>query len=495
LHRRPRSVLPAILLAALTATAAVGSGVGVAGEGQAPQGAINAFLDPPSTHFFAAVTDPEDDALTFEWNADISCGVFEATSGPNASWSHPEGDGSSGGCPHNDGTAHEGVITVEVEDDDGHRIECTYPPADGSVAASESGTGDPCVPVDPEPERCESTVTAGYFEPSQAVWQDDPLFADRPGKQISQGSPGSLEAELPMIKDKPTLIFGVDGIAGGPEVNGRYRVKLEGTTTGTTPLKVMANFTLANGGEERQIYLDLTVREIPILPPCGDPQPWTFRVPTTRHGLPPVAAFTMTSAGPYTLEAALVGEQGEATGLSAGVSGEVLKAQPLKLSFVPLVITDITKDQRADLKVVTKRIATQSRLLIPDFYPMPPGTIETDVAPPLLLKQQIDAVTSGWFSFLDPSFNIERERKNVLVAQISRLMATGTVAGGADTSRVLMILNRSGFHRLGQEGAVGFAPTTKVVFIRDSEDQETVMHELGHTLPTALWSSDQMRAA
>jgi hypothetical protein len=83
-----------------------------------------------------------------EWDVKISCGTWKEVKnddGGEMSWSHPEGK-PPGGCPHADGTDHDGTITAQgsygfiVSKQDGSEslletswtFTCTY--ADGSVS-------------------------------------------------------------------------------------------------------------------------------------------------------------------------------------------------------------------------------------------------------------------------------------------------------------------------------------------------------------------------
>ncbi|HVF53573.1 MAG TPA: hypothetical protein VNC78_08180, partial [Actinomycetota bacterium] len=115
-------------------------------SGGKPQGGpLGATLSPPNTSYAVSFTDPDGGSLTYDWSeSSISCGTFTpGTASPdddipdnNARWSHPNGTGV-GQCPHDQGTSHTGSIVVEVFDEDGHIVRCTY-------SGSESGQGPPC---------------------------------------------------------------------------------------------------------------------------------------------------------------------------------------------------------------------------------------------------------------------------------------------------------------------------------------------------------------
>ncbi len=101
---------------------------------------IHANLFPPTTTYAVEATDPDGDPLQYHWERDIACGVFIG-SGPSASWSHPEGVAPLG-CPHEDGTSHDGVVSVHVTDGT-HYVLCSY-------TGSESGDGAQCITNAPE---------------------------------------------------------------------------------------------------------------------------------------------------------------------------------------------------------------------------------------------------------------------------------------------------------------------------------------------------------
>ena len=79
-----------------------------------PTGYLDASLQPPSTFYYAQMTDPEGDSLTYNFSSDLSCGSFaagEANGHPayGGEWKH----GDDTDCSHQgDVTDHEGTITV-----------------------------------------------------------------------------------------------------------------------------------------------------------------------------------------------------------------------------------------------------------------------------------------------------------------------------------------------------------------------------------------------
>ena len=79
-------------------------------------GSIQAELMAPTTMYSVHASDPDGDELSYEWSADIGCGTFQAQRNSTAaSWTHPNGT-SRGECPHEDGSSHEGTISVRISD-------------------------------------------------------------------------------------------------------------------------------------------------------------------------------------------------------------------------------------------------------------------------------------------------------------------------------------------------------------------------------------------
>ncbi len=117
---------------------ATGATVSAAGP---PTGTIDtSFPGPPTTFYTANVTDPDGDALSFVWTAEVNCGSWEVVTRQGApanngvDWWHGEpGEGplankSGHPCSHAGGTNssnHVSTVTVRVSDGTGNEITCT----------------------------------------------------------------------------------------------------------------------------------------------------------------------------------------------------------------------------------------------------------------------------------------------------------------------------------------------------------------------------------
>ncbi|MGH2734799.1 MAG: RHS repeat-associated core domain-containing protein [Actinomycetota bacterium] len=150
------------LLASLVAGVVVAAtGAGSAGATMPPpEGRILASLSPPDTFYFADVSDPDGDPLSFDWTmTSVSCGTFTPGTGNQAVWSHP-GTEQGGDCPHDDGFQHPGTIVVMVSDGTGNMIRCEY-------SGSLTGQGPPCqVVAEPSPSPTESPSPTPTESPS-----------------------------------------------------------------------------------------------------------------------------------------------------------------------------------------------------------------------------------------------------------------------------------------------------------------------------------------
>src|SRR5262249_49987461 len=151
-------------------------------------------------------------------------------------------------------------------------------------------TNDCATPSGP----CAATLVQGFFEPVQAVWQDDPIagrphFADRPGKRLTGGSPTSYVAELPMVKDKPTLLYGI----GHPQQTApesHPTIRMLGRTTGTTPVRVGMRFRGTGAGVHLDSITDV-LGTVDLDGPCGEEHDFEVDLPASR-GYPGAGPFT-----------------------------------------------------------------------------------------------------------------------------------------------------------------------------------------------------------
>ena len=176
---------------------------------------------------------------------------------------------------------------------------------------------------------CGAQLVGGWFEPTQGVWQDDPgdlppAFPDRPGKQLTRTSPTSYNAELPMVTNKATLLFGINHAVGDPPDNSkRYVIMMYGMTTGTTPVGVSMHF-FTQGTPSTLDYTSPVLGYPQLLPPCGPIHPFAvaFAVPRGAPLEPDPAFRWIGGVGAYTIVDQLTG-----TDLRLTVSGQVVRTK------------------------------------------------------------------------------------------------------------------------------------------------------------------------
>jgi hypothetical protein len=466
---------------------------GPALAGGPPTGNIVATREGTTTVYRASVTDPDGDPLTYQWGAQLACGTYE-TFVIELIWDHPQSK-----CPHDQGDFHEGTVTVRISDGTGFEVFCSY-------STSLAGQGDPCVLTrspSPSPstsgpifgeEICDAAAGAGFFEPVQAVFQDDPTFEDRPNKQISKVSDTELRAELDMVVNKPSLLFGVNRIAGGPRPGTRDRIIFRGTTSGSVKAAVKVRFTLIeSGGTETVIYTSPLLRDerIPLYGPCIEPQPWRVRLfavqglPVPRQG-----TFTFTQPGNYTIKAELLDQFDAQTGIETFVSGEAVETTGPITKLQPVVMSAGAHD-RAKLQKDADQDAASFPQQITEYYPLAPGRLRMQSQPLLNLAPQV-AQGAAWYDGILDAIDLRTTAPDVVVAQMNRFMATGGILSGAQ--RVVVYADEADFDVMGAEKAGGFASSSKVVFILSPATHTTVAHEIAHTLPALLWSVDQMES-
>jgi hypothetical protein len=121
-----------------------------------PTGKIKAVLQPPHTFYTADVTDPDGNALSFDWSlTTIGCGSWQAavSAGPDtADWYHGGGVGDLTNksnppveCDHGTGTNsgnHPGTFWVKVSDGTGNTVACKFAGPGGPPGSTQ--VGPPC---------------------------------------------------------------------------------------------------------------------------------------------------------------------------------------------------------------------------------------------------------------------------------------------------------------------------------------------------------------
>jgi hypothetical protein len=352
---------------------------------------------------------------------------------------------------------------------------------------------------------CVVYVTDGWFSPTQAVWQDDPSFEDRPRKQLIRrpGTDVVYDAELLMVQGKDSLLFGVHHYRlNGQQVtvDSRDFIVLKGMTNCTVPVPVKMKFTLRNASASKQIYTSPTVAQVPLEgPPAQSYSPWEVRLPV-RDGLPPEQPFQFDVAINNQIVAELIRESGAPTGLQMSLATDVVQTQGPVVHFVPVMLSP-PKDAAAEgsLLTLTEMIVTDSAKYIPDLFPLRAGGLPTQQK---VIRNFIDKdIGSKWF---------EARRIDAIVAALNDSLASSAFLDGA--GRVVAVMNGQDFKSIFGSGAAGMTVESsvtatsrgsgprsglsrtlswKVMLMPSYESWDTVGHELVHTLPEG-WAGDEM---
>ena len=334
-------------------------------------GPVKAVFDPPFTRYSVVASDPDADALTYVWTNTNVCGVFTGH-GDSADWDH----GESTNCTH-DAPYHAGTITVSVSDGHGHDVSSSY--FDGSL------TGEGPTPATSPP--CPARDVAGAFEPSQAVWQDDELFADMPGKELRAADARHAVAELDMVAGKATALFGVKGA--------RDAINVHGLLAGARSEPTQVRFTLKDAAGERVVYT-YDAGRLPVAGDCGESTDFNVTIPAPL-GVPATGAFTFGAQGPYTITMELAQAGGGAiTNSSVVVSGMARTVRGPTIAFVPIVLGPVEVPTKADLVAQAQRLAIETRVNAPDDLPLAPGNLATVARADVLdLSDAVDAARPG----------------------------------------------------------------------------------------------------
>ncbi|MHB8669065.1 MAG: virginiamycin B lyase family protein [Acidimicrobiales bacterium] len=363
------------------------------------------------------------------------------------------------------------------------------PPPVSTTSTSTTSTTTPNVTND---QICPASEVVGWFEPTQGVWQDDPLgatdhFADAPGRQLRRISATSYAAELPMVRGRHTLLFGIDHAVGGVSPQNYHDIVITGRTTGSVMVPVKMRFSTVGALSDLDYTTDV-LGNAPLGGPCGA-SPRTFTIDfSVPNGAPLGYDFTWSSAGQYTILDELLAN-GLTTGINVSVSGQVVNTGPLVTHFIPVVLSATGADAKSSLTATSEALANESSEAIPDYFPMK----YTDFLPrkdPLTdLSAQVDG--AGWLAWAASKLSPESPttvgngKQDAFDAALTQKLSVGSITGGAQ--RIVALVSTPDFTKLYDPAlAQAFASSQKVILARDpGTDQFTVGHELTHTLPYA----------
>ncbi|HEX9664669.1 MAG TPA: hypothetical protein VGA49_02500, partial [Patescibacteria group bacterium] len=157
--------------------------------------------------------------------------------------------------------------------------------------------------------------------------------------------------------------------------------------------------------------------------------------------------------------------------------------------FLPATITGPDQPSSppdlANLLENASRLAEESALFIPDYYPLPPNSLTTVARSLKNLYPSRRALTEEFFELTEG-----RPFTEQLLSKLNDDLTTSSILGNID--RLVVLISEEGFASFGfNKVAAGFALSPKVIIIKENQSYHTVAHEIAHTLPY-LWSSSQM---
>ncbi len=324
---------------------------------------------------------------------------------------------------------------------------------------------------------------AGAMAPSQAVWQDDRYFDDKPTKQLSQKAPDRWHAELDMVANRWTAVFGLK--------NDRHSIYLSGKSTYSQSVPVRCRLKLIQGGSETIIWTQSKSKfSIPLAGSEGPERSWSMYL-YEKESAPVPRTFKM-QPGAYTLELELLRDDGTETGLKISTYGNVVSTTMPKVHIVPVLLTsDWTTAQAKELGDRARSIAKDCESEFYRYFPVPVGGVDVRAEAIQYLGFQELGAVDRLISLLPLTDTQEEVRKDRLIAKLTQRFATTAQLGGA--GRVVVIINESDFARVYRNhvGIGGFAPHAKVQIMKMDNHATTVAHELIHSFPY-LWSRSNM---
>ncbi|MFI4935016.1 MAG: hypothetical protein ACHP7N_10385 [Caulobacterales bacterium] len=386
------------------------------------------------------------------------------------------------------------------------------------------GYGDkPVGNVDLTTTACRYGPAGGWFEPMQGVYQDDPQFpkttwdfAQGPNDNpvVDEVGPGAYNARLPMIAGRHTVVLGVIKYRSKGQVTPAYRhesivFKGAGDCEGYEDVRFKLTLTDIKG--TRVVWTSPErVGSAPIAGAAGQSGPFQVLVDAYK-GLPDedAGAFTIAGPGDYTLTAELVKMDGSPTGLKLTASGKVLVSHPPVVEFIPVTLSGFPPAaQINDFSSFVDDVTEASHNFLPDYFPLQPDDLPTF---------SHDMINLAKF---DPHLSDKRKNADGFSANLTDRL--GAAAVHSQATRVVIFVRDGAqgakdYERLRPGGkSAAFASSTKVVFIGveppsngtgahglppaaptefsvgswGSSIVETVGHELNHTEPELLWSSD-----
>ena len=431
-------------------------------------------------------------------------GTYACADSDPASWSENAGSGGQGFCQVTVEDAQQTTTTTTTTTPTTTPTDTT--PTGTTTTATTTTPSTPTVPAAPP---CPVKLTgATVFEPTQAVWQDDPYHLAHPRafKDYLKLGPGvgQATAELDMVLERQSLMF------GPYQAPMKRNIVFKGTTSYTKPLPVSVLFELTQAGVTRPLFTappglgpgQVQPATIDLTGPCGNAHPFTLTV-TVKTGIgegnvgPEGKPFKFSLVGAYALTAVAVAGGTEIPQIQGTVKGAVVKTFPPNLNFLPA-----TLHAKAGAGVARGLVDAATKLSqaatehFTDYLPIAgPPPVHVDPYMDLSTLPVRDA------EFQQKAAKIGVPVKNIapesgLAALVDDLGKATIVSG---YSRTIVVASRAdfantpGFSIEDADEAIkvakGLTASQKVIFMQVGANHYSLAHELGHSLGF-LWSND-----
>ena len=363
-----------------------------------------------------------------------------------------------------------------------------------------------------ENETCKIKDPDTLFQPMQGVWQDDYIFADVNGKRIRKTAPATYYAEIPMVKGRDSLIFGLRGDINPETDQQRRKIVFKATTTGTVDVLVKVKITLVQGGGKKTIYESPAATAMPLDGPCGVERPFEFGF-SAPAGLPDPGTFKFDRKGPYEIVAELVrADNNNPSGLSGKVLGEVVETFSPETHFLPVTIRQLSIGLNATRLIRwSNKLASLAYDFIPDYYPLQPASFHAvRYNSTRDMNDTINNASTDFFNYVqavvwsgnyvEPKILpriFEGMKQEAMIAALSDEIGTAGQLGGA--GRIIVPLWPTDYDMIQSIPSTAFAASKKVIFISydplgsNGSVSKTIAHELAHTMDY-IWSSDKMES-
>lgn len=357
----------------------------------------------------------------------------------------------------------------------------------------------PSPPPTPTQEPCFIKVTDGWFEPVQDSYQDDPVFMSLPvrytAERADKESPPQFHAGLDMVTGKDSVLIGVEHYYERDKLKtpvSRTKIVVMGYSTCSTVIKkVKLDFELSGTGGTQSVYKSDILGQIKTQGGLKAPEPFVLVVDAPK-GVPNAPKTFKFARGNYTISAIIKDDRDNDLGLPrVTVSGNVVDTAGPTTRLLPVLLTTKTNrfdNAAAELEHAAKSLQWSIQYGFPDIYPLKTGGMpQPEIG--ATVRLQIDSIVDRDWVEHHGIYDLNHYEANLMAALNDKI---ATAATQDKVGRTIVIMDNGDFARIVGFHVLGYTVSTKVVMMPIRADEWTVAHEIAHTLPTFLWSSDQM---